>query len=360
MTSRVVATGSAIAIAGALHAAHNARHLRRPVVRSGVLPRVSVLVPARDEAAQLSGCLTSLTTQDSQDMQVEIIVLDDNSADDTARIAAGHGVRVINGAPLPDGWLGKPWACAQLARAADPASEVLVFIDADVRLEPPALRAAVALLVDAGLDLVSPHPRQIAVTPAERLVQPLLQWSFLTTLPLRLAERSARPSLTAANGQFLVVRRAAFEAAGGAVADAVLDDLTLARAVKRSGGRVAIADGSQLASCRMYSSWGELRDGYGKSLWAAFGSPAGAGAVVAGLGLGYVVPALAALRGSRLGLVGYAAGVASRVISARATGARVWPDAAAHPASIATFGYLTARSVRERRRGTLRWKGRAI
>ena len=234
----------------------------------------------------------------------------------------------MSGAALPPGWLGKPWACAQLAAATD--ADVLVFVDADVRLAPGAVPAAVALLLAAGLDVVCPFPRQLAVTPAERLVQPLLQWSWLTTLPLRLAERSPRPSLTAACGQFLVVRRAALERAGGfaAVRAAVFDDLALVRAVKASGGRGGVVDGTALATCRMYASWPELRDGYGKSLWAAFGSPPAAVAVLAGLTLVYVVPPIAALRGSRAGLAGYLAAVASRVVAARATGGRAWPDAA--------------------------------
>jgi hypothetical protein len=109
----------------------------------------------------------------------------------------------------------------------------------------------------------------------------------------------------------------------------------------------------------MYAGWAELRDGYGKSLWSAFGSPAGAGAVVGALGFAYVLPAVAALRGSRAGFVGYLAGVAGRVITGRATGSRVWPDALAHPVSITAFGYLTARSLVQHRRGALRWKGRA-
>jgi hypothetical protein len=83
-------------------------------------------------------------------------------------------------------------------------------------------------------------------------------------------------------------------------------------------------------------------------------------AVLAGLGVGYVVPAVAALRGSRVGLAGYLAGVASRIVSARVTGGRAWPDAAAHPVSVLMFGYLTLRSLRERHRGTPRWKGRPI
>jgi hypothetical protein len=262
--------------------------------------------------------------------------------------------------PPPAGWLGKPWACAQLAAAA--SGDVLVFVDADVRLAPGAVAAAVRLLEDTELDVVCPFPRQHAGSLGERLVQPLLQWSWLTFLPLRLAERSPRPSLTAACGQFLVIRRAALECAGGfaAVRGAVLDDLALVRAVKAAGGRGGVVDGTAEASCRMYAGWGELRAGYGKSLWAAFGSPARAAAALALLGLAYVLPPLAALRGSRAGAWGYAAGVTSRLIAARRTGGRAWPDALAHPLSIAAAGWLTAYSLAERRRGTLRWKDRPI
>lgn len=333
-----------------MHAAVNARLLRRQVPTSPSA-RVSVLVPARDEAASLGACLDSIGPVH------EMLVLDDGSSDGTACVAAGHGARVLTGAPLPPGWLGKPYACSQLAAAA--SGDVLVFLDADVRLTPGAIGAAVGMLDALGLDLVSPHPRQEAVSLAERLVQPLLQWSILTTLPLRLAERSARPSLSAANGQFLAVRRATYERAGGHVPDAVLDDLALLRAIKRVGGRGVIVDGTQLASCRMYDGWTQLRDGYTKSLWAAFGSPAGSTAVMGTLLLAYVVPALAALRGSRIGAVGYLAGVLGRVIAARRTGGRA-ADSVAHPVSITILAYLTARSHVRHARGRLQWKGRPV
>ncbi len=355
--SRLVVLGAGLAVAGAAHAAVNARLLRRPVLRgAGTATGVSVLVPARDEAATIGTCLASVGAAG------ELLVLDDESSDGTGEVARAAGARVIDGLPPPDGWLGKPWACAQLAAAAAPASDVLVFVDADVRLAPGAVAAAVGLLDEIGLDIVTPFPRQLAGTVGERLVQPLLQWSWLTTLPLRVAERSARPSLTAACGQFVVVRRAALERAGGfaTVRSAALDDLALVRAVKAAGGRGGVIDGTELASCRMYASWADVRAGYGKSLWAAFGSGPRAAAVFALLGLGYVLPPLAALRGSRAGLAGYLGGVASRVIAARRTGGRVVPDAFAHPLSVIAAGYLTAASLRDRRRGALRWKGRPV
>jgi hypothetical protein len=194
-------------------------------------------------------------------------------------------------------------------------------------------------------------------------VQPLSPWLWATTLPLRLAERSPRPSLAAANGQFLVVRRRAYERAGGhaAVRGEVLEDLALLRAVKRAGGSGGPVSGARLASCRMYEGWPALRDGYAKSLWASVGgSPAAGVAAVAVLtGVG-VVPAVAALRGSRAGLAGYAAGVAGRAISAAATGGRTWPDPLAHPISLLLLDALMVRSVAGHRRGTLTWRGRSL
>ena len=110
----------------------------------------------------------------------------------------------------------------------------------------------------------------------------------------------------------------------------------------------------------MYDGWASSEAGYTKSLWSAFGSPAGAAATVGVLGLAYVVPAAAALRGSRTGAIGFAAGVAGRALVAHRVGGRVWPDSLAHPASVVALGWLTARSWQGRRSGALRWKGRTL
>ncbi|WP_239134190.1 glycosyltransferase [Rugosimonospora africana] len=356
----------ALVIAGAValltvHTAVNARLLRRPARRpSTVEVAVSVLLPLRDEAQRVRPCLEALLAQESVP-GLEIVVLDDGSTDGTAdvvRAVAGDRVQLITGTVTPPGWLGKPWACHQLAGAA--RGEVLAFLDADVILAPHAVAAGVALL--DGFDLICPYPRMVAATPGERLVQPLLQWLWLTFLPLRAMERSPRPSLAAAGGQFLVARRAGYERAGGhaAVAGAVLEDIELARAVKRAGGRIALADGSGLATCRMYASWAGVRDGYTKSLWASFGSPAGAAAAVLALLLLYVAPVALIPVAPWAGLAGYLLGVLGRVVTARATGGRTLPDALAHPVSMLIFGYLTARSYRLHRKGSLVWKGRGV
>jgi hypothetical protein len=350
-----------------VHAAVNAALLRRPAARPTATDRsVAVLLPLRDEAHRMEPCLRALLTQ--RDVPaLEIVVLDDGSTDGTAdlvRSIAGERVRLVTGAPLPAGWLGKPHACAQLAAAT--AADILVFVDADVVLAPHAVAAAVALLegVDGAdrIDLVSPYPKIVAGSVGERLVQPLLQWSWLTFLPLRAMERSRRPSLAAAGGQFLVVKADTYARAGGhaAVRDRVLEDIELARAVKRAGGRIALADGSTLATCRMYTSWRDLTDGYAKSLWTSFGSPAGAVAVVAMLVVLYVLPFALLLAGSLAGLVGYLSGVAGRMITARVTRGRWFPDALAHPVSVVAFAFLVAVSFRRRRQGTLTWKNRSV
>ncbi len=370
--------GTALAVAGTVHAVWNGRRLRTPPVDPPpVAEPVALLLPVRDEAHRVEPCLRSLLRQTGV-RDLRVLVLDDGSTDGTAdvvRRVAGTDPRVtvLDGGPLPDGWWGKPWACQQLADeacanhpgpdgSASRMPRVLVFVDADVVLAPHAVASSVAVLRWGGLDLVSPYPQQVAESVAERLVQPLLQWSWLTTLPLRVAEVSSRESLAAANGQLLVVDTAAYRRAGGhcAVRDAMLEDVALLRAVKRSGGRGTVVDGTALASCRMYDGWPALRDGYAKSLWSAFGSPAGGAAVVAAMTVAYVVPPLAALRGSRVGLAGYVAGVAGRVVTARRTGGRAWPDALAHPVSVAAFGGLVAESLRRHRAGSLTVRGRRL
>jgi cellulose synthase/poly-beta-1,6-N-acetylglucosamine synthase-like glycosyltransferase len=355
-------------LALAAHTVVNVALLRRlePATTTG--ERVAVLLPLRDEADRVTPCLESLLAQRGVP-DLTVLVLDDGSTDGTAdvvRAVAGDKVRLLTGKPLPTGWLGKPYACHQLAEAAAGA-DVLSFVDADVVLAPDAIVTAVALLRRLDATLLSPYPR---IAGTGRLVQPLLQWSWLTFLPLRAMERSPRPSLAAAGGQWLVADRAGYLEAGGhaAVRADVLEDIGLARQVKRAGGRIVLADGSTRATCRMYSSWHDLTEGYTKSLWAGFGSGPAAGAVVVILLLLYAAPpaavpilaATGATAPAAVALAAYLLGVAGRATAAAVTGGRAWPDALAHPVSIVLFAWLVAGSFRRRRLGRLTWRGRAL
>jgi GT2 family glycosyltransferase len=369
----VTGVGTALASVLSAHTAVNARVMRRARVDAPATTElVSVLIPARNEAARIGPTIESILATDG--VVIEVIVLDDHSTDDTAlvvRSVAAHDrrVRVVNGAEFPAGgrWLGKPYACQQLGDLA--AGSVLAFVDADVVLHPGALRASVDLLRTYDLSLVSPYPRQQMGTAAEHVIQPLLQWLWLTFLPLRLAERPKPVSMAAANGQLLVVDANAYRAIGGhgCVAADVIEDVAMARAMKASGRRATVADGSAIATCRMYDGWGSLRDGYSKSLWAAV-QPRSASRAVGGLlALTYVVPPLGAVAGlvtkdrvlARIGIVGWLAAVAGRIVSARATGGRS-VDALSHPVAVVALLGLGRRSHRLRAAGSLTWKGRSV
>lgn len=372
----LVAASTAAAVGLAVHTALNLTRLRRPRPRTitGGSERVSLLIPARDEAGSIADAVRSARLQGSDGLPIdlEVVVLDDGSTDGTASIAeqAAEGdprVRVLTApdeAP-PPGWLGKPWACARLAQEA--TGTILVFMDADVVLEPDAVRAVTDELRAAGLQMVAPYPYQEADGLLPRLVQPLVTWSWAATMPLGWAESTTRPSLSAANGQLLVMDAASYRAVGGhaSVAGMVIEDVGLMRAFKRAGYRTATVDGSHLARCRMYSSANEVVDGYGKSLWAAFNGPTGSIAVNALLLTAYVVPAAAMLAARRpstriLGSVGYAAGVISRALVARRTGEPIVPDVLAQPVSILAFSALNVVSWGRHLRGSNTWKGRAV
>ena len=366
----IVTLGSALAVGLAAHTMWNLRQLRRPSPGAPrVKEQVSVLIPARNEAEHVATTVLSLLDQDGLD-DFHITVLDDASTDGTAAELAqidDDRLTVISGSDdqLPAGWLGKPWACSRVREHAH--GSVLVFADADVQFQPWALRAAIGELRSTGFSLIAPYPHQIAATWLERLVQPLVTWSWAATMPLQWAETSLRPSLSAANGQFLVFDAAAYDAIGGhrSVAGEVIEDVALMRALKRAGFHTATVDGSHLATCRMYDGTQEVIDGYTKSLWAAFNGPLGSLGVNALLFLSGIVPyaALILARDRRtkiIGAVGYAAIVMSRASVAVRTGERVLPDVLAHPKSIAAFHALNVMSWVRHLRGTNTWKGRSV
>jgi len=237
---------------------------------------ISILIPARNEEHNIPKLLQSLVSQSHTNF--EIIVLDDHSEDNTAGIvqefAAGNSkIKLVSGKELPSGWLGKNWACNQLAEYA--RANILIFIDSDVVLSPNAIQNALNMLKANDLGMLSSFPTQIIPSIGSYLVTPLMNWLLLTFLPLRQVFASKRGSLVAANGQFIVFKKEAYETIGGhvSVADNVVEDMELARLIKTSGLRIMTALGGSEIMCRMYSTFSEAADGFAKNFYPGFKIP---------------------------------------------------------------------------------------
>lgn len=234
-------------------------------------PSVSVVVPARNEEHNIERCVASLVASDYPDF--EIVVVDDRSEDGTASAARGvpvgraRRVHVVEGDPLPDGWLGKPWACFQGARAA--SGEVLLFTDADTVHAPDLLARAVHGLREEGADLLTLVGRQLMETFWERLLQPHVFLAMLFRFPdFERVAGNDRWRDAIANGQYIMMPTPSYRRLGGheAVKDQVVEDLALAQHVKRAGMRLRVRAAEDGLSTRMYRSLGELIEGWSKNL----------------------------------------------------------------------------------------------
>ncbi|MGH8229535.1 MAG: glycosyltransferase, partial [Steroidobacteraceae bacterium] len=242
--------------------------------------RVTVIVPARDEAANIGPCLRSLLAQHYPEQRLRIIVVDDDSSDDTARIASGIAagdtrVEVLATPPLPPHWKGKPHALEVGARATPAAdAEWLCFMDADMRAHPALVASAVAAAEAERLDLLSLAPRHRLESFAERLILPCGLYLLGFSQDLERIQAPASGDAVA-TGQFMLLRREAYEQAGGfaAVRAEICEDVALARLLKRRGRRVLLEDGSELLETRMYTGWGTLWPGIAKNLVHMLGGP---------------------------------------------------------------------------------------
>jgi glycosyltransferase involved in cell wall biosynthesis len=312
---------------------------------------VDVLIPMRDEEDNVEGSLKS--TLNSELLEASsVYVLDDGSTDQTGKLISEFKVNKLTGTQLPAGWLGKVWACHNLSKAG--SGKYLVFLDADVRLHPYAIASAITRMNKFGWDFISPYPRQIAGSFLEKLIQPLLQWSWLASVPLRLAEKFPNRSMTIANGQFFIVKRSAYEEAGGhaAIPGEVLDDLELARLLISKGFKGGVADGSAVASCRMYKTNSQLIDGYTKSLWKAFGGQFGTIVAIILLFFTGISPYLGiGAPATFIFLSRFLAAIKTRSNPAYAF---------LHPISIVILLYLITLSSIRKSRGTLIWRGRTV
>jgi chlorobactene glucosyltransferase len=242
--------------------------------RDGPHPLVSVVIPARNEAANIERCLRSVAEQDYASL--EIVAIDDNSTDATPALLAACQERdprltVLQGAPLLPGWTGKNFALAQAAARVQ--GEWILFLDADTWLQPTAIRTAVTHAVEHRLGLLSLICQQELGGFWERVLQPVVLLVIALALPVRSIGDPRRPGVAYANGQFLLVRRAAYDKVGGHAAfpTAVVEDSELARAVKQAGYGVELADGRALVHIRMYRGLADMWQGWSKNSFLSLG-----------------------------------------------------------------------------------------
>lgn len=240
---------------------------------NGETPFVSILVPARNEEDNIEACLNSLLTQEYPNF--EVIVLNDNSTDNTSAILAqlekvDPRLKVINGAPLPEGWPGKHWACQQLSQTA--CGELLLFTDADTQHKPQALRRAVAAMLQEKADLLTAIPREEVVSWGEKLIVPFMSFGIQSFLPIGLAQKKQIPAFSVTIGQFMLFRREAYEAIGGykeAISN-INDDVLLGRTLMQKGYRWCLLDGTNYVSCRMYHNFSDTVEGFSKNVFGFF------------------------------------------------------------------------------------------
>jgi len=237
-------------------------------------PRISVLVPARNEEDNIGTCVKSLLAQDYPDFQV--MVLDDNSTDRTGAILASltvenNRLQVIKGKPLPPDWLGKHWACHQLYEQSD--GEFIMFTDADTVHTPDTLRCAASVMTEDNADMMSIIPRHLLGSWAEKLIMPFFALGVLAAVPIHDTFRPKKQMILSSSGKLMMFRRTAYRSAGGfeAIRQNVLDDLELPRQIMAAGGRYRLLDGTHNVSCRMYRNFKEVYEGLTKNMFASFG-----------------------------------------------------------------------------------------
>jgi chlorobactene glucosyltransferase len=255
----------------------NFRALKRPRADSrppDLVPLISVMVPARDEEANIETCLKSLQVQDYPNF--EILVLDDHSSDNTAAIvrrmaAEDSRIRLFHSQPLPEGWAGKPFACYQLAQRA--RGSWFLFVDADTIHAPYMLRSVLALAVESKSGMLSGFPRQLANSLPQKIAIPVLYFVIMSWLPLWWLHRSRTPRPSLAIGQFLLFPREDYWKIGGhrAVKSRIIEDVWLGVEINRGGSRHIAVDLSPVVACNMYHDVGAMWDGFVRWMYSVAG-----------------------------------------------------------------------------------------
>ena len=329
-------------------------------------PRVSVLIPARNEEANVGACIKRFLSQNYDNFKV--YVLNDQSTDSTGAIIEKFGeqypeVQAIHGKPLPTGWGGKNWACHQLSQHAD--GEILIFTDADNRPAPNAIANTVAYIQRFDLGLLSAFPEKVTRTLAETLVVPVVDMFVYAGLPLWLTYFSRFPSLAAASGLWIAFTREAYRLIGGhqAVSNQIVEDVELSRLAKKSGIKILTSAGTRVVSCRMYHSFSEVWHGFSKNLFGLVRYKTIPFFILmfslfTMCALPYITVWFVPLRG--LAIAAIAMNIVMRMVLALKYRHPFFTSVILHPFGVLLTLLIGINSFFQVKRGRLQWKGRQI
>jgi hypothetical protein len=324
-------------------------------------PSVSVLIPARNEEDNIGEACAAILA--SMGVDLELVVLDDASTDRTPAILAAIAdprLRVVSAPPLPPGWSGKQHACHILGGLA--RHELMVFVDADVRLAPDAVARMAGFMQRHQAGLASGFPRQVTVTWSEQLLLPLIHFLLLGFLPMALMRRRMDAGLGAGCGQLFIARKQAYQDTGGhaAIRASLHDGITLPRAFRNAGHMTLLFDATRFARCRMYRDAGQVWEGLCKNATEGMAKPAALPVWTVILAGGQVLPLpLLVLAPAWPAALALTAGIGTRLLLAWRFRQPVL-SAVLQPAGILALLVVQWFSlVRAARGGQATWRGRA-
>jgi len=324
--------------------------------------KVSVLIPLRNESARLERLLSNLSAILAPN--VEILLLNDESTDDTWEVlqrTSKQGFRILQGKPIPTGWVGKPWACSQLAEAAQ--GEILLFCDADVSMSGQAVERTISLMEEHQADALTALPHQELPTVFEKAIVPfVMHLPVLGLLPLRWICQLRSASLLVANGQWFAFKREAYFKTGGhaSVANSLLEDMYLGRKLVKQGLKLLPVLATKDLKVRMYDSWHSLTEGFTKNLFLLAGGTALSGLALFSVSLwiylGPIVLAITERPSAGLSLFLLLVFRSLCAFSFRVPLGSIW----LHPLGAVGFLWLLGRSCLAHFRNQVSWRGRFV
>jgi len=361
---------TALALIGAVFIVTLFNFITAPMLRkspyAGATGSVSVLIPARNEEHNIARCLDGLLKQEYPDM--EIIVLDDESTDQTATIIQHYArmnsrIKYVPGKPLPPDWTGKNWACHQLSAAA--TGELLIFTDADNQHAPNAITNTVGWMQKLKTGMLSAFPQQYTISFIEKLVVPIMDIFVYGTLPLWLTYYSSKPSLAAANGQWIAFTREAYHKIGGheAVKNQLVEDTELNRLAKRLGIKTVTTAGTGVVFCRMYHTAEEVWAGFSKNFYGLTGyNPFVLWFIIAAMFIAFISPYFLWLIPEirLLAAVAMMLNIIFRALIAIKYKHPLFVSVCLHPLSMLYGIMIGVNSFFSINKGTIRWKDRNI